>query len=68
MIFTHKLISDKDKKMSHNRGQIEKKTDMFKEIYFRIYTGCQHLDDFYTCNTFAQAKQISEELLQSEAT
>ena len=48
---------------SHKRGEIETTKDFMGETYFRIYTGCKHLDDFYTTNTLKHAEKISLELL-----
>jgi len=48
--------------MTHYRGQIELGTDILKHTYFRVYTGCEWLDDFYTCDTLQDAERISKEL------
>ncbi len=52
--------------MSHARGQIEEAKDMFKEVFFKVYTGCKFLDDFYTCDSLKQATAISNELKGNE--
>lgn len=48
--------------MSHTRGQIKECKDMFNNSYYRIYTGCKHLDDFYTTDTYSKALELQQEL------
>lgn len=52
--------------MTHTRGQIEKCIDMFGDAYYKIYTGCKHLDDFYTADNDITANRVSQELINKE--
>ena len=46
----------------HKRGEIELGRDICGDTYFRVYTGCEWLDDFYTCDTLEHAERVSKEL------
>lgn len=50
--------------MSHKRGEITSHIDNIFEQnrFYRVYTGCQWLDDFYTCEDIETAQRISNEL------
>lgn len=50
--------------MSHERGQIVKSKDILNEEYYKVFTGCHYLDDFYTCDDYETALKISNELKQ----
>jgi hypothetical protein len=50
--------------MAHKRGQITAHNDcIFKEgTYYKIYTGCEWLDDYYIAESLDHAEKISKEL------
>lgn len=53
--------------MTHYRGQIVKSKDILGDTFYKVFTGCHFIDDFYTCNTENDAKKISKELTLNEA-
>lgn len=48
--------------MTHKRGEIEQAKDILGDTFYRVYRGCEWLDDFFTCDDLETAKKISEEL------
>jgi hypothetical protein len=50
--------------MPHKRGEITSHNDgIFKEgTYYKIYTGCQYLDDYYIAEDKETALRVSNEL------
>lgn len=48
--------------MSHNRGQIEKAKDILGDTFYKVFIGCEYLDDYYTIDTLEHAENISKEL------
>jgi hypothetical protein len=48
--------------VSHKRGQIVTCKDILGDTFYKIFTGCDLLDDFYTTSTYEKALQIQEEL------
>jgi hypothetical protein len=51
--------------MAHLRGQIVESTDFCtNKPFFKVFTGCEWLDDFYTCDDYQTALNISNELKQ----
>lgn len=49
--------------MAHQRGTIEKDKAITGQVFYRVYTGCQYLDDYYSVGTLAHAEQIKAEML-----
>ena len=48
--------------MSNARGQIEKSKDILGDVFYKVFTGCKHLNDYYTVDTLEHAETISKEL------
>jgi hypothetical protein len=51
--------------MSHERGQIER-YQAIDGIGYRVYTGCQLIDDYYTCDDYATALRMALELIADQ--
>ena len=44
------------------RGAIEESKDILGDTFYKVYTGCKFLNDFYTCNDYKTALRIQDEL------
>lgn len=47
---------------AHKRGQIETCIDSAKVTFYKVYTGCKYLDDYYCVDTAKHALSISKEV------
>ena len=44
------------------RGTIQQAKDILGDTFYKVYTGCKFLNDFYTCNDYETALRIQAEL------
>lgn len=49
---------------SHLRGAIDECKDFGGDTFFKVYTGDEHCDQFYTTDDWGTAVKIQRELLE----
>jgi hypothetical protein len=49
--------------MSHKRGEIVESISFTGNKFYKVFIGCQWLDDYYTVDTYKHALQIQTEML-----
>jgi len=50
--------------MSHKRGEIVQARDYVGDTFFKVFTGCKWLDDYYTVSSLSHAKKLQAEMLE----